>query len=77
MVNVPPVWFLALLGAPLARGISYWVSNRPEGSLQLEPGETELAFGEREGVTCRLSAEYLCPVLYELSKCWSDARGEL
>jgi hypothetical protein len=29
VVNVPPVWFLALIGIPLAAWLSYWLVNRP------------------------------------------------
>lgn len=65
-MNVPPVWFLALVSAPPAAGISYWVANRPEHHEDLEPGETELEFGERYGTSFRLSREYLCEFLYEL-----------
>ncbi len=66
MVNVAPVWFLALLGIPLAAGVSYWLVNRPERHEELAPGETELEFGEREGMTFRISYEYLCEFLYGL-----------
>ena len=66
MFGVPPVWYLALLSLPLAMGIGYWISNRPEGDAGLEPGESELDFEAPEGLTVRLSTEYLCSFLYEL-----------
>lgn len=67
-MNVPPLWFLALLGFPLAVGISYWLSNRPERHADLKPGETELDFGERDEFSFRISYEYLAEFLYELRK---------
>lgn len=46
--------------------MSHWLVNRPERTEDLEPGETELDFGEREGMTFRLSYEYLAEFLYDL-----------
>ena len=66
MVNVPPVWFFVLLGIPLAAMLTHWIANRPEKHADLEPGETELEFGDRVGVSVRISHEYLCEFLYDL-----------
>ncbi len=46
--------------------MSYWLLNRPERHEELAPGETKLEFGEREGMTIRISYEYLCEFLYGL-----------
>ena len=63
-----PVWFLALLGIPLAAGITWWLVNRPERHPEVEPGETELEFGERSEFAFRLSYEYLAEFLYALRR---------
>jgi peptidoglycan/LPS O-acetylase OafA/YrhL len=66
VVNVPPVWFLALFGVLLAAWVSYWLVNRPERNEEWEAGERALDFGAREGMTFRLSYEGLAEFLYEL-----------
>lgn len=54
------------LACPLTLLITYWIANRPERHPEAAPGETELEFDEREGLSFRLSYEYVAEFLYEL-----------